>query len=329
MLKPFASLAIVLLSSAALAAPPLDAATRVQVVDSLAKQLNDYYVDPDAAAQMGVVLHAKLAHGDYDAIDDTKAFAAVLTGDLRAASHDLHLRVVTGDTPPPEMLAGKPTAAQQEGMQKRMAENGYGIAKVETMAGNIGYLDMRGFLPVQYSAPAITAAMAKLAGTSALIIDMRKNGGGDPAGVAFLSSYLFEQRTHLNDLHWREGDKTVEFWTDVSVPGPRYGEKKPVYVLTSPRTFSGGEEFSYDMQQLKRATLVGETTGGGANPGRMRLLAPNFGAFIPNGRAINPISKTSWEGTGVVPEVKVAADDALDTAHRLALAALKPAPAPL
>jgi C-terminal processing protease CtpA/Prc len=155
---------------------------------------------------------------------------------------------------------------------------------------------------------------------------MRANGGGDPAGVAFLTSYLFDKRTHLNDLYWREGDRTEEFWTREDVPGKKFGQQKAVYVLTSPRTFSGAEEFSYNLQQLGRATLVGETTGGGANPGRSRQLTPTMHVFVPNGKAINPITKTNWEHTGVVPDVKVPASDALATAQKMALEKLSAAP---
>jgi hypothetical protein len=207
-------------------------------------------------------------------------------------------------------------------MRERIKAANYGIGKVDKLPGNIGYLEMFGFAPAKYAAEAVTAAMAKLADSDALIIDMRANGGGDPAGVAFLSSYLFDQRTHLNDLYWREGNRTDEFWTDPTVPGTKYGQRKEVYVLTGVRTFSGAEEFSYNLKQLKRATLVGETTGGGANPGGTRRLGNNFAAFVPSGRAINPITRTNWEGTGVAPDVMVPARDALVVAQKLALAKL-------
>ena len=272
--------------------PVLDVATRGQLIDTLRQQLNDYYVFPEVAASIDAALRAKQREGGYDGITDATIFANVLTADLRTFGHDKHLRVHASDTALPRSAA--PSREQQDEIRRQMAARGYGVAKVETLAGNVGYLDLQGFFRIKDAAPAIAEAMTRLADSDALILDMRANGGGDPAGVAFLSSYLFDQRTHLNDLYWREGKRTEQFWTDTGVPGKHYGQHKPVYVLTGPRTFSGAEEFSYNLQQLKRATLVGETTGGGANPGRMRALGPHFAAFIPNGRAINPITKSNW-----------------------------------
>lgn len=296
---------------------PIDATVRERVIDVLLKQLNDHYVFPEVAGSIGTSVRAKQKRGGYDSITDAAVFANVLTADLREAGHDKHLSVRASEAPRP--IASSPAPEQREEMLKQMVARGYGIAKIEILAGNVGYLDVHGFDRVGDAAPAITAAMMQLADCDALIVDVRNNGGGDPAGVAFLSSYLFDQRTHLNDLYWRDGDRIVEFWTDISVPGKHYGQQKAVYVLTGPRTFSAGEEFSYNLQQLKRATLVGEVTGGGANPGRMRELSPYFAAFIPNGRAINPVTKTNWEGVGVTPDINVPISQSLVTAHKLAL----------
>lgn len=127
-------------------------------------------------------------------------------------------------------------------------------------------------------------------------------------------------------MYSREGERTDEFWTADEAPGKKFGGSKKVYVLTSKDTFSGAEEFSDNLKQLKRATIVGETTGGGPHPGRVHRIHPHLTVFIPNGRAINPISKTNWEGTGVVPDVPVKAADALCVAERLAITELLKSP---
>ncbi len=157
--------------------------------------------------------------------------------------------------------------------------------------------------------------MALLADTKALIIDLRQCGGGDPETVMLLASYLYDKPTHLNDIYWRDGKRTDERWTAGDVPGKKYGGARKVYLLTSEDTFSAGEDFAYALKNNGRATLVGETTGGGAHPGNPRRLSAHFMMFVPNGRSINPITHTDWEGVGVTPNVKTSAKNALDVAQ--------------
>jgi C-terminal processing protease CtpA/Prc len=158
------------------------------------------------------------------------------------------------------------------------------------------------------------AAMDSLATARSLIIDLRDNIGGSPQMVAYVASYLFDERTHLNDLWERPSGRTVESWTRDSVPGRRFGGKKPVYILTSSRTFSGGEEFTYDLQALKRAVVVGERTGGGAHLTAPRRLDDHFTLTVPFARAINPVTHANWEGVGVAPTVEATAAEALQVA---------------
>ena len=183
----------------------------------------------------------------------------------------------------------------------------------------LGYIDLRGFNDETGGADTVAAAMSFLQNTEALIFDLRQNGGGNPSMIQLISSYLFgDKPVHLNDLYWRKENKTDEFWTKPEQAKIKF-TNKDIYVLTSNYTFSGAEEFSYNLKNLKRATIIGETTGGGAHPGGMVRLADHFGVFIPIGRAINPISKTNWEGTGVEPDIKVPKEQALKIAYKMAL----------
>jgi C-terminal processing protease CtpA/Prc len=204
-------------------------------------------------------------------------------------------------------------------MRRQMERMNCGFEKAERLAPNIGYLKFNMFGPPDICGATASAAMTFLSHVDALIIDLRENGGGDPKMVAYISSYLFDDRTHLNDLYNRKEDKTEEFWTNTDVPGERLGGKKAIFVLTAKRTFSGAEEFAYNLKNLKRATIVGETTGGGAHPVSGHRIDERFMIGVPFARAINPVSKTNWEGTGVEPDVKVSAADALDEAKKLAV----------
>jgi hypothetical protein len=297
----------------------VDAKIRTQVVEAAIREMNEGYVFPEVAKVLEADLRKKLAAGEYNVAqyNDPKAFADRLTADVQAITKDKHLRVRHSPTALGPMRHEEPTPAELEDMRKRAAAQNFGFERVERLRFNIGYLDLRGFMNAEIAGHKASAAMTLLADTDALIVDLRQNGGGDPAMVALITSYLVDERTHLNSMSYRNAGatRTEEWWTSTWVPGERFGGKKPIYVLTANRTFSAAEEFSYNLKNLKRATLVGETTGGGAHPGSGRQLNDHFWMFVSNGRAINPISKTNWEGTGVGPDIKVAASDALRVAQ--------------
>ena len=290
-------------------AAPLSADDKKAAVERIGTLLIDNYVFPDVAQQCADHLKQRLAEGAFGNSTDDAAFAQRLTEELQRVSHDKHMRV----RPDPPRPAGEPRDPLLDNIvgSQRLAEQNYGLAGAEVLDGNIGLLDIRFFPATDPAAPTVVAAMKILENVDALIVDLRKNGGGNPDLIRFYCSYFFPPNTHLNSLYWRQGDRTQEFRTLESIDGKRRPDL-PVFILTSHRTFSGGEEFAYNFQSRKRATLVGETTGGGANPGGTFPVNPRLFIFIPTGRAINPITHTNWEGTGVVPDIDVAADKALE-----------------
>lgn len=301
----------------------LDANAEKKVVSGVINLLDEYYVFPEVAKKIKEDLLINSAK--YGKIKSAVKLAKTLTQDLQAISHDKHLRVFFRNDASARYFIREDESP--EGKQKReeyLASINFDFQEVKRLDGNIGYLDFWGFASPELAGDTAAAAMNFLANTRALIIDLRKNGGGSPEMVAFLSTYFFppEPLVHLNSLYWRKGDRTEEFWTLPSVPGKRY-LNKDIYILTSKYTFSAAEEFCYNLQNLKRATIIGEVTKGGAHPGGPHLIGENFLIIIPTGRAINPISKTNWEGVGIQPDIKIGADKAFDKAYKLALEKLK------
>jgi hypothetical protein len=292
----------------------LDSKMRAEVVDGTAKVLSEAYVFPDVGREMAELIRKNLSQGEYDNIPSTYAFTERLTEDLRGVCHDKHLRVEAGSQP-------SCCAGSEDGnawWAKDRWEN-YGFEKVERLPGNVGYLKLNQFSVSKDAQETAAAAMNFLANCGALIFDLRENGGGSPEMIAFLSSYLFDKPVHLNSFYNRREDTTTETWTQDEVPGRQFGVSKPVYVLTSNYTFSGAEEFTYNLKNLKRATIVGETTGGGAHPVFRHPINDSFIVTVPYARAVNPITKTNWEGVGVEPDIKVPAGRALVVAQKAAL----------
>ena len=220
----------------------------------------------------------------------------------------------------PDRPLGPPEA--DANFRSKLERDNCAFRKVEVLPHNIGYLKFNGFLPPSLCGGTAAAAMQFLAHVDALIFDLRENHGGDPHMTSFMASYLFDRRTHLNDIYNQHDQSTEEFWTKPDIPGPRFG-RNPVYVLTSAETFSGAEEFTYDLKNLKRAVVVGETTGGGAHLVMRHRIDAHFTIGVPFARPINPVSKTDWERTGVAPDVQVKSADALQVAEQLALRKLQ------
>jgi len=305
------------------AAPTLDAAKKSAIIDEIALLLNTNYIFAETAKKMEDALRGQLKKGDFDKLNTAPEFAQAVSRTLTAVSKDGHI----GFAFSPERAADfRRLQGQSEDEARKVRErqlresqrDNFGFYKVERLPGAVGYLDFRYFASPDQAGPTAIAAMNFLAHCDAVIIDLRQNGGGQPAQIQLICSYFFDEPVHLNDLYTRSTDSTEHFWTLPYVPGP-----KPVhadlYILTSRRTFSGAEEFTYNMKNLKRATVIGETTGGGAHPTRAMIVQTDYILRVPFARAINPVSKTNWEGTGVAPDIPVPADQAYDRAYSMAV----------
>jgi hypothetical protein len=291
------------------------AADRDAVVQTLAVKLKANYIEPAVGERLGDTIVKKNADGAYASATTADAFSAALTKDLRVLGNDKHFNARHDERFRERANRDEaPTSAEMEDVRNATAQSGFGIEKIERLPGNVGYIKLTGFGWPEFVGPAYTAAMGLMAGTDALILDLRSNKGGSPVSVAYLMSHFFPlgDLRHLNDIVNRPSNSTWQSWTQSAV-GQRYD--KPVYVLISPRTFSGGEECAYDFQTQKRGTLVGETTAGAANPVSPFSVGHGIVVAIPTGKAVNPVTKTNWEHVGVQPDIAVPPAQAQQVAH--------------
>jgi hypothetical protein len=296
----------------------VDEAQRSRVIDGTMRLLREFYVFPDVAKRVSTKLKAQNVRGAYRNITDGEILAVRLTDDLVALSGDRHMGVDFFT----EVVPDEPAPSRPHPDPRMLAQRNCGFEKAEHYSPNIGYLKLNFFDEPEYCAATAIAAMNFLADSDALIFDLRDNHGGAPRMAALISSYLFNEPTHLGDIYDRARNTTEHLWTFPYLSGKKL-TGKPIFVLTSARTFSAGEQFSYDLKALKRATLIGETTGGGAHLMGPHRIDDHFVLRVPFARFVNSVTKTNWEGTGVEPDVKVSAADALDVAKKLAAEAIR------
>jgi len=295
--------------------PALDPDLRARIVRKTAETVKDKYIFEGDAKAMSESLLAKLEKGEFDAADAIPSLTQAVTRALRSVHDDLHLAAVPW-MPPAD---GEGSDGFLDAWRSAWPRHNYEFRKLEILLGNVGYLDLRGFPSAEAAGPTAAAAMQFLANTDALIFDLRDNGGGEDL-VYLLMSYLFDKPTHVHTARHRDHDE--QNWTYGYVPGSRFAEQ-PVYVLTSRSTFSAAEDFSYNLQQLGRVTVIGEQTRGGAHPIEFYRFPELFlELMIPNAYSENPITHDNWEETGVVPDIVVPADEALGVAHEEALEVL-------
>lgn len=291
------------------------------LIDSVERALANNYIFPAKAKLMADRLKSQYKKGAYSSLKDPFQIKHALESDLKSVHQDGHLHLNYDPVWAERLLAPQHTRSKRDdsiALRQGKVDNFY-FNRVEILNGNIGYIQFRGFHGfVKEARPTISAAFRFVENTDAVIIDLRTNGGGSPRMVKQIASYFVKERTHLNDIYERKNNETKEYWAD-----PKDADSvtllMPVYILTSKSTFSAAEDFTYAMQVNKRALIVGDTTGGGAHPTDLFAIGQGYVMSVPVARSINPVTKTDWEGTGVLPDMPVRADDALVKAQELIL----------
>ena len=306
--------------------PPIDGLTRAAIVDSLTAVIDSVYVLEEPAKQIVSGLRKNLADGEYDNLTDPGEFGRRLFEDAQAISHDGHFGIMAMPPLDPAMAAAEQDEDPADLDRRRRFNKvmNHGFQKAEILPGGVGYVRFDRFADGDEAFRAAAAAMNFVSNSSAVILDLRQNGGGSASMIRFIAGYLFAEKAHLINWDIRAEKKTVQSYSADFVPGQRIIDQ-PIYILTSDRTFSAAEEFTFDMKNLDRATVVGDTTGGGGHT--VAEYTFNFDGFrmgirVPYGRAYNPENNEGWEGVGVSPHIAVPADQALEAAHADALGKL-------
>jgi hypothetical protein len=282
------------------------------VIDRLVGLLEQHYVFPDVAATLAATLSAE------DTETSLEGFAAAITTRLQSVNGDKHLQLIHHADPLPANY-GEDDEADRAVLRQWARTSAGGVARVQRLAGNVGYVDIRLLFPLDLAGDRIVSVMTILCDVDVLLLDLRACRGGEPSAVALLCGYLFDEPVELSGIYDRGTDRVRQSWTPAYLGAARFGGAKPVYVLTSGATFSGGEQVAYDLQQMRRATVVGERTRGGAHPRRGFPVHEHLEAAIPVGRSVSPRTGGNWEGAGVTPDIAVASADAPRVAYRMAL----------
>jgi len=286
------------------------------VVESTASAIEESYFDRTRRTSIAADLRTEARAGRYDGLAPD-ALATALTRRLEPL--DRHFRVAYS----PAQQNPTPTAEPAYGREEQDRRGGYGFRQVALLPGNIGYVQLNSFAPIDFDQRdwpawrAADAALTLLSRADAIIVDLRANGGGDPSMVGYLVSAFVPADANVYNM-FQFGEQRRSERPQVASAA---GLTAPVYILVSGRTGSGAESFAYTMQAAGRATIIGEPSIGAANPGRSIPIGAGYAVFVSSATPINPVTGGNWEGTGVRPNIATPASDALDRARMLALEA--------
>jgi len=294
-------------------AVPVDDSLRESTVRGVAEIIDSTYIYPERGRDMMDAIMQNYSRGRYNECKKAGKLADMLTEDLLAVSNDHHVWVEAQN--PMAQGSTDPLNASREELQ---SENYY-LRKVEILAHNIGYMKLDMILDDEEAQKAVVAGLSGLKDCDALVFDMRDNIGGAWGTANLIIGYLLPPNTALAQIYDRDGRLVERRSSPDAVPGKPFDSAVPVYILTSDRTGSAAESFAYDLKHTGRATIVGEVTRGMAHPSEEIVVNDYFRVSVPFLRSENVVTGTDWEAKGVIPDIKVDADRALEAATRDAL----------
>ena len=297
-----------------------------EAIDKICNLLVQEYIFPIKADSCSHFLRVQLKNGKYDNATNSEDLAKLLTIDLKKISRDEHMNVTvkrqnTVEEANPESSYYDQISASID-FSNLFRKYNCAFYKVEHLKGNIGYLDLRGFHPVEFARKTAKNAMGFLSGSNAIIIDLRKSLGGDPATVQLLISYFLDSGIHYASTEWKGETELDESWTLEEIDGTRMLDV-PLIILTGEKTRSAAEAFTYILQSQKRAKIIGARTIGAGNIGDVFSIDERFEIFIPYGRPICQITLTNWDSKGVIPDIIVQENEALEIALKEATEAAR------
>lgn len=300
-------------------------ALRAEIVTTLADKMSRHYLSAEKGQALAAFLLQAERNGRYRQLTTPPQLVDALTTDMRTITGDMHMRLEFSATDVPDVgdrgidLAPDDDVSAPEWLVNRVGRSmaNFGVDRVRVSDSAIGYMRVTRFFRPFLAEEKYAAAMKKVQGSRALIIDLRDARGGDAASVALLASYFYDQPTHLSDIVAPRRNQVEHIWTSTALQGPAYGATRPLIILTSRNTFSGAEDFAYAMQTRHRALVIGEVTEGGAHPTERYRLSQYFIAHIPVAESISPVTRNNWEGKGVQPDTRAPADFALRVATQM------------
>lgn len=302
----------------------IDEKMKSETIKQVATMLEEKYVLPEVGKKYSEHLLTLLSQDHYTLITSGEQLAKQIESDLKEVRIDLHLKVSYNPQRVKNMREAENKSDEEKQKNKELQlvteqKKNFGAKELKILPGNIGYFRLDEF-PGEAGSETLISALSFLQYSDAIILDLRENGGGNPEMIMLMGSYFFEEDNSVffSSFFHRIRDKTYQHRSFFYVPGKRIPKTK-LYILISKNTFSAAEGFAYDFKQIKRATIVGEKTKGAAHVANPFIVNEYFLLTLPFAKPINPITNSSWEGTGVEPDIPCEAEHAIDDVYKIEL----------